>query len=229
MVNNLMARSKFKPTCAVSSSESVAEALRRSIIEGRLPGGARLKQNDIAVEYNVSPGPVREAFNKLAARGLVTQSQNRGVTVTLMSTFELDDVFEQRSLLEPHALTLSSQNLSAEDLNDIEAVLDEARNTLDHFERVECHWMFHRLLYAKANRRLLLTHIETLYDSIARYLYPIWATIGVSDDWIDSHLEIVALLRRGKLDRAVSLLTRDTQRAANRIRKELHRIEKLES
>ena len=109
-----------------------------------------------------------------------------------------------------------------------EAILAEASGAISPFERTELHWLFHRTLYSKANRRRLLWHIECLYDSIGRYFYPIWAAVGVSHSWTDSHLALLSAVRRGKLDRAESQLIRDMKRAASRVRRELRRMKKRE-
>jgi len=59
----------------------VYEALRAGIATGRLPAGTRLRQEDIAAKYGVSQTPVREAFRRLEAEGLVEHAANRGVVV----------------------------------------------------------------------------------------------------------------------------------------------------
>ena len=59
----------------------VHEALRAAILDGSLPAGERLRQEDVARRWDVSATPVREAFRRLESEGLVAYEANRGVVV----------------------------------------------------------------------------------------------------------------------------------------------------
>ncbi|MCS0495805.1 GntR family transcriptional regulator [Ancylobacter mangrovi] len=59
--------------------------LRERIIRGDLPPGARISEAEIAVGYNVSRQPVREAFIKLAEESLVEVRPQRGTYVRRIS------------------------------------------------------------------------------------------------------------------------------------------------
>src|SRR3546814_7108889 len=68
-----------------STPDHIADTLRRAICEGRIAGGAQLKQTEVATTFGVSIVPVREAFSRLVADGLATLIPNRGVMVTPVS------------------------------------------------------------------------------------------------------------------------------------------------
>src|SRR5258708_37998694 len=55
----------------------VQRELERRILEGDLAPGAKLNEEDIAGDLNVSRGPVREAFRALESAGLVRTEENR--------------------------------------------------------------------------------------------------------------------------------------------------------
>src|SRR3546814_12732890 len=61
-----------------STPDHIADTLRRAICEGRIAGGAQLKQTEVATTFGVSIVPVREAFSRLVADGLATLIPNRG-------------------------------------------------------------------------------------------------------------------------------------------------------
>ncbi|MPZ24184.1 MAG: GntR family transcriptional regulator [Dehalococcoidia bacterium] len=65
----------------LSKGEAVWRSLRSAIIDGSLPAGARLRQDEIAARWEVSSTPVREAFRRLEAEGLVELLPHRGVVV----------------------------------------------------------------------------------------------------------------------------------------------------
>lgn len=64
-----------------TKSHVVYEALRAAITSGRFAPGTRLRQEEVAARYSVSQTPVREAFRRLEAEGLVEHAANRGVVV----------------------------------------------------------------------------------------------------------------------------------------------------
>lgn len=210
-------------TAKLSTPELIAEQLRRAILLGAISGGAQLKQNDVAARFGVSVAPVREALQRLIADGLAVLHPNRGVTVSQVSEQDFLEIAELRSLLEPHALRCSAPRLTPVDLQYSEALLLKTTEATDPFDRAGLHWEFHRSLYKRAERPRLLAQIGGLYQGINRYLLPAWARSGLSPDWVDSHLQIVATLRDGKIDEACRLIVDQTEASTKRVQAHLDR------
>ena len=82
----------------------VADELRARIIVGTIPVGSRLRQVDVATEFNVSTTPVREAFRTLATEGLVQIDEHRGVVVRRLT---LEECIELQELI----IVVESDNL----------------------------------------------------------------------------------------------------------------------
>src|SRR5258706_16309441 len=78
----------------------VQRELERRILAGELEPGAKLTEEDIAGNLNVSRGPVREAFRALEQAGLVRTEKNRGVFVRPGSGRDADEIFEVRAGLD---------------------------------------------------------------------------------------------------------------------------------
>ncbi|WP_226658114.1 GntR family transcriptional regulator [Leifsonia sp. LS1] len=99
---------------AVSSSKLILQALRESIVSGRIPEGEQLKQEELSRYFDVSPAPVREALRQLESEGLVEHRPNRGVFVTDLTGEEaLGVLLPIRLLLEKYALLRVSIPLDA--------------------------------------------------------------------------------------------------------------------
>ncbi|TGN89061.1 GntR family transcriptional regulator [Bradyrhizobium yuanmingense] len=212
-------------TVKLSTSDVIAEQLRRAILLGTISGGAQLKQNDVAARFGVSVAPVREALQRLIADGLAILHPNRGVTVSPTSEQDFLEIAELRALLEPHALRHSAPRLTSADLQYSEDVLSKAAQASDPLERANLHWEFHRSLYKRAERPRLLAQIGALYQGINRYLLPAWANSGLSPGWVDSHLLIVAKIRDGHIDEACRLIVDQTDASTRRVQAHLHRKE----
>ena len=78
----------------------VVEHLREDILEGRIPPGTRLVEAHLTDRFAVSRGPVREAFRRLQAEGLIELPQNRGAFVKRLTARDIAELFEIRAELE---------------------------------------------------------------------------------------------------------------------------------
>ncbi len=88
-----------QPTLTVP--EQIAASIGERIISGALPPGARILEQELAAEFAVSRGPVRDAVRILEREGLVTILARRGAVVTDLSANEVREIFEIRAgLLE---------------------------------------------------------------------------------------------------------------------------------
>jgi DNA-binding GntR family transcriptional regulator len=92
----------------VSSRTAWAEErLRATIVSGELAPGSRVRVEELAERWQVSPTPLREAVRTLAGEGLITLRPQRGARVAEVSAAEMEDVYATRVLLEPIVLRLS--------------------------------------------------------------------------------------------------------------------------
>lgn len=83
------------PTLTVP--EQVAAKVGDRIICGHLAPGERIGEQELADEFDISRGPVREAIRILEREGLVAVLPRRGAVVTSLSAAELRELFEIRA------------------------------------------------------------------------------------------------------------------------------------
>lgn len=79
--------------------EQIAERLGNAIIRGQYEPGTRVQEQEIADEFHVSRGSVREAFRLLERDGLLQINSRRGAQVTELSTSELNSISDPRMAL----------------------------------------------------------------------------------------------------------------------------------
>jgi DNA-binding GntR family transcriptional regulator len=84
-----------EPTLSVP--EQIASRLGDRILVGDMPPGERIGEQELADEFNVSRGPVREALRILEREGLVTILARRGAIVTELTASELRELMEIRA------------------------------------------------------------------------------------------------------------------------------------
>ncbi len=131
-----------------TAEEEAYNFLLQAICGGRYRQGDRLIAEDIATEIGMSRMPVREAFRRLDAQGLVTLRPNRGAVVSGLDIAELHEVFEMRSALEGLAVR----------------EMDDYRD--DSAQWVRRHRAFHEHLCSFSGRPRLMKQIFALYSLI---------------------------------------------------------------
>lgn len=92
--------------------EVVSEKIRSRILDGTYVPGTRLVERDLAVEFQVSRSPVREAIRLLNHEGLVESLATRGVVVKKLTRKEVIEIFDLREALEGLAARLAAERVA---------------------------------------------------------------------------------------------------------------------
>lgn len=88
--------------------DRLVKGLREGILTSRYRPGQRLKEVDLTRDFRVSRGPLREAFRRLTAEGLLEIVPNRGALVRRLSHMEIVELQQIRGALEPLAARLAA-------------------------------------------------------------------------------------------------------------------------
>lgn len=110
------------------NSDVAYEFIRKKIVTGAFPPGYSLMTEALSAEIGVSRTPVREAFHRLKADGLVSISPHLGASVTKMGLREFREMCDLRLALEEHAAGLAASNRSDGDLGRIKYALESMRD-----------------------------------------------------------------------------------------------------
>ncbi|HXV24689.1 MAG TPA: GntR family transcriptional regulator [Alphaproteobacteria bacterium] len=105
-----MAQPQSKAT-STSVVDYIAESILKGIHEGRYAPGQRLVEADITQELGVSRGPLREAFRRLAADGILEIQAHKGAAIRRHSRAELRELFRVREVLEGLAARLAAERI----------------------------------------------------------------------------------------------------------------------
>jgi len=162
---------QFAPTYVERQPQTAEEEAYTFLLEaiccGRYRKGDRLIAEDIAGEIGMSRMPVREAFRRLDAQGLVTLRPNRGAIVSGLEFDELQEVFDMRSALEGLAIRVAVPKIGERQLAALERMLDEMDDYRDESaEWVSRHRAFHEYLCSLSGRPRLMKQISALYSLI---------------------------------------------------------------
>lgn len=176
---------------------AVADRLRTDIRSGRLKPGARLRQDAVAEELDVSSTPVREAFRILQAEGLVTLDPHRGVVVFQPTAKDVIECYELRALLETQAIAHAVPQMKPVDIAAFEQTLDDMDAIEDHDVWLELNSKFHSSLYQLSDRSRLCAIIESLSQVTSGYMHIVVRQARLSGRAGEEHREILAACAAG--------------------------------
>ena len=163
------------------------QAIRRAIIEGTYPAGARLPEEELSERIGVSRTPIRQALRQLEHQGHVELRPRRGAWVSAWTAEDIAEVYGVRAQLESYGARIAAAKIGALDLRHLEEnclrmeALEDARQEGFLDELGELNNEFHAsLLRATGNRRLmtslasivetpLILRVYHLYDERRRY------------------------------------------------------------
>lgn len=188
----------------------ISRTLAERIIAGGIAAGTRLRQDHVAEEFEASHVPVREAFRRLEAQGLVVSVPRRGVRVAGFSTEEIREVAEMRAALEVLALRQAAPHLTKAILDQADAATRDGDRAGDVHAWEKANRAFHRLILAPCNMPRLLKSIDDLQAASARFLFAGWKAEWEAPTDRD-HRAILAALRAGDTETAAFVLARHVQ------------------
>lgn len=154
--------------------DQVAERLREKIFAGEYPPGARLRQEQLSRELEISRTPLREALRLLERDGLVVVTPKRGVRVITVDHARLLEAYELREVLDGLAARLAAQR-GGRDLHvQLRRQLELQEMALHPFNArlwTRLNVAFHMLIVEYANNGLLLRQ-QSLIRLTGQVFYP---------------------------------------------------------
>jgi DNA-binding GntR family transcriptional regulator len=200
-----------------TTQELVHQFLRDAILSGQLRGGARLVQDKLATELNVSRVPVREALLQLEAEGLVRMEAHRGASVVWLSPEEIAELFDIRCLLVTDAVRRAVPQLTDEQIARLEDIEQRQVNESNMAARTRLTHAFYSTLLEHLNRPRQTAMIDRLERELERYLEPLGRPhLG--------HTALVDACRRRDADRASALVGEHLRRVSERAVKSVRRL-----
>jgi len=149
----------------LSLRDRIGEALSAAIISGELSPGTLVSVPALAVEFEVSATPVREAMLDLEQRGFVESVRNKGFRVTQVSQRDLREIVELRQLLEAPAMAALAGRIPPADMPKWRVRADEIGAHADAAELaqfIECDRDFHLALLGEYGNDRLVTLVREL-------------------------------------------------------------------
>ncbi len=194
----------------------VTAILRKALLAGEFRPGEELSLTETAARLGVSRTPVREAFQSLAAEGLLELRMNRGAIVVGIDEKFIRDHFELRILLETEAITRAARReVNMAYLEELQQYAEENRELLTEEEYRNYNQRFHEKLWRAADNQKLYDLLSSLWNG------PSGGIVGRDADHerlsIIEHRMMLDHLSRGDGTAAGTVMTAHIVRSMNNI------------
>jgi len=162
---------------AVTMSDRVFARFRKAIVEGEILPGSKISEPELAREYGVSRGPLREAIARLEACNLVVRKPNVGARVVSLSVRDLLELYDVREAMESTAARLAAERMSDAEVEDLRALLEQQRQQTEvqegmaYFQREGDLDFHYRIVQGSKNARLIGLLCNDLYHLVRMYRY----------------------------------------------------------
>jgi DNA-binding GntR family transcriptional regulator len=200
------------PLIRESTSAKLRTLILQRIIDGDYPPGHRLKEMELAREFNTSQAPVREALRELEATGVIDSEPHRGSRVRTVSERELGEAYQVRAVLEQLAGELAAGQFTGRETL-LQKQADKVRTAYEkrNMEDYARHDLaFHRMIVEAAGNQVLLENWDALHFDIRTRLFLGHSTPNLQST-LDLHDEIVRALIDGKGKLAGRLLRKHSE------------------
>jgi DNA-binding GntR family transcriptional regulator len=191
----------------------ITRSLADRIVSGAIAPGARLRQEHIAAEFKASHVPVREAFRRLEAQGLVQSEPRRGVRVSPLEAADVLELTEMRASLECVALRNAAGQLGQPDIEKAAEAIAAGEMSADLAVWDDANRRFHMAILGPCRMPRLLATIEDLHRAGARFLYATWRDLDWQPRSDREHHAILDALAAAETLKACEMLERHIKEA----------------
>ena len=109
----------------LTHADRAFQTLQSDITKGDIKPGSKISEAELASQYGISRGPLREALQRLESRGLIERIAHVGARVVSLNLNELLEIYQVREALEGLACRLAAANMTDEEIALLGQLLDK--------------------------------------------------------------------------------------------------------
>jgi DNA-binding GntR family transcriptional regulator len=204
----------------VSLVDNVTERLRGSLLSGEIKPGERIRVAELEKTFGVSHIPIREAFRRLEAEGMIVALPQRAAVAAGVDLEDLAGLYDLRRVIECEVIRRSVASMTPEQVARVEEalrVLVATAQDNDSPEFWERHMDFHWSLLEPAASAWVKRVLDQMWIASQRYVRIfVSETIG---DAMRDHRDLLAACKKRDADRAEKILRRHLDRTELAVRK----------
>jgi len=185
-------------------ADEVYKTLLDAISDGSLAPGARITQEEIAEQLNVSRSPVLQALRLLKKDGLVQDAPGRGLIVADMDADWIGNLYQVRGALDSLAARLAAERKVNIGMEVIAAGRKAARGK-DVKAMIDADIAFHNAIYRASGNPLIVESTQLHWVHLRRVMGAVLQSAGQRESIWDEHEAIIKAIAAGDVKRAAEL------------------------
>ncbi len=188
--------------------EQLYRVLKTKILNGEIEAGTRVVDSKLAEEFGTSRSPIREAIRMLENEGLIINVKGT-LFIYEPSLEDLIELYKVRAGLEYSAVYWGTSNITQEQLNKIEVLLNKTKNDIkeNSYENiVEQNTEFHDEILFSSNNSRLIKMMEDIRSLIIYYRNILFLEFNNDYDFIDDHINVFKEIKEGNAKEAAQLM-----------------------
>ena len=204
--------------------QQVLEALRGSIVSGRLAPGQRLIERELIEMTGVSRTVIRESLRQLEAEGLIEIIPNKGPIVRKLSAAEAEDLYRIRAVLEGLAARFFAENADEAAVRTLQEALEAVRLAYQGSDgelALAAKTRFYDVLYGGGSSETLASLLAMVQARIWR-----WRAVGLThpnraherlSESVNNLTLLVSAIESGDGDMAERITREEVSKAAEEV------------
>lgn len=155
------------------TGQDIYEKLRADILSLRIRPGEKISENELCEQFNVSRTPIRGAFQRLDAEGLISIEPYKSTCVSLLNFNEIEQLIYMRYALEAAVLRDFIADFDPMVIEKIryrirqQEVLLSAECSAEQFYELDA--KLHSIWFEHTKHEMLWTHINTTQAGYTRF------------------------------------------------------------
>jgi len=163
----------------------------KAIDQGEYKPGDRLVESDLAVRFEVSRTPIREALQRLETQSLLTRD-GRSLIVSSLDHNQLAELYAVRAQLEGLAASLAARHATDEEISVLQDMIEADRALIgDPSGLARANRRFHKQIHLASHNRFLVQQLDMVHRTMALMATTSLAAVGRDADALAEHGTIV--------------------------------------
>lgn len=194
-----------------ATRDQVDTSIRSGLLTGQFIPGKAVTIRGLAADIGVSPMPVREVLQRLAAENALEVKPNGRVQIPDMTPTRFTEIYKARFLLEPELAELALPHLSRKDTKELKRIddeIDEKINSGDAEAYLRLNHAFHFHIYRASGSKVLLPLVDSLWLQFAPFMRTVYGRVGTAN-LVDQHKAAIRAIERNDVAELRAAITAD--------------------
>jgi DNA-binding GntR family transcriptional regulator len=222
----MLASSGWRRIQPTTLADQVYRTVRTRLLDGEIPPGGFVREQDLCALLGVSRTPVREALGRLASERFLERIPRRGFRTPEEPIADLLELYPVVATLELLAGKLAIPKLTAADvarLKTINRQLRQAGSPRNVGELIEINNRFHHVFCGRSGNRRLCELLHDLRRQLNRLEFWYYSDADHIRRSGDEHDAIIRAVEEGDVRKALSVLKNNMVLTPRSLREETRR------